>query len=316
MNRTPRALRPGDTVAVVAPSGPVQKQGLDRGISILESLGLKVKVFPSVLKQYGYLAGEDKGRAEDFTQAWTDPSVQGVICSRGGYGATRMLRYLDFEVLKPHKKVFVGFSDITGLHLALRRKLRVVTFHGPMVGTRDDTSLDVSYNLEGLWETVSGARAPGALRLPAGISLAPLASGYAEGELVGGNLSLVASSIGTGYEVNTAGKVLFIEEVGEIPYRIDRMLCQLDSAGKLDQAAGFLVGDFTGCEAREGAPTLSPHELIEQYLAGRGKPCLMGLPVGHGRLNATLPLGARVAVDADKGSVTFLERAVTWRTSR
>lgn len=310
MSRKPRALCPGDTVAVVSPSGPVETQALDKGVSILESLRLKVRVFPSASKKYGYLAGEDRDRAEDFTRAWTDPSVRGVICSRGGYGATRMLRYLDFEVLKPYKKVFVGFSDITGLHLALRRHLQLATFHGPMVSTRDGASLDIPYNLAGLWETVSGARAPGALRLPEGASLVPLAGGRAEGELVGGNLSLVASSIGTGYEISTRGKVLFVEEVGEVPYRVDRMLCQLESSGKLDQAAGFLVGNFTDCAAREGAATLSTQELIVQYLARRGKPCLSGLPVGHSKINATLPLGVRVALDADKGTVTFLERAV------
>ncbi len=221
-----------------------------------------------------------------------------------------MLRYLDFGLLKPYKKVFVGFSDITGLHLALRKHLQLATFHGPMVATRDGASLDVPFNLAGLWETVSGARTPGILSLPEVTSLVSMAGGQAEGELVGGNLSLVASSIGTGYEVSTRGKILFLEEVGEVPYRVDRMLCQLDSSGKLDQAAGFLIGDFTDCAAREGAATISTQELIEQYLARRGKPCLSGLPVGHGKINATLPLGVRVAVDADNGTVTFLERAV------
>lgn len=120
----------------------------------------------------------------------------------------------------------------------------------------------------------------------------------------------MAASIGTDYEVNTLGKVLFLEEVGEAPYRVDRMLCQLDASGKLAQASGFLVGDLTDCDAREGAPTLTCDEIVRQYLAGRGKPCISGIPAGHGRLNATLPMGVRVAVDADKGNVAFLERAV------
>lgn len=306
MNRKPRALGVGSTVAVVAPSGPVSKDSIDRGVAILESLGLKVKVLGSVLKQYGYLAGDDKDRAHDFGAAWKDQSVDAVICARGGYGATRMLRYLDFNTLRPHKKVFVGYSDITALHLALRKELRLVTFHGPMVATRKGASLDVPLNLESLWSALSS----GDVRLPDGDNLRSLSPGRAEGELTGGNLSLVAASIGTTYEVNTKGKILFLEEVGEAPYRIDRMLCQLDSAGKLDQAAGFLVGDFTDCEAREGSPTLSVEELINQYLCGRGKPCVAGLPSGHGRLNLTLPLGVRVAVDGDHGTFRFFESPV------
>jgi len=309
MNRKPRALCAGSTVAVVAPSGPVSKESLDRGVAILESLGLRVNVFGSVLKQYGYLAGEDKDRAHDFTAAWTDPEVDAVICARGGYGATRMLRYLDFNVLRPFKKAFVGYSDITALHLALRKKLRLVTFHGPMVASRKDASLDVPYNLEGLWSALSG----GDVKLPEKDRLQFLSPGRAEGELTGGNLSLVAASIGTAYEVNTKGKILFLEEVGEAPYRIDRMLCQLDASGKLDQAAGFLVGDFTDCEAREGSPTLAVDELIRQYLGSRGKPCVTGLPAGHGHLNLTLPLGVRVAVDGDNGTMEYLEPPVTGR---
>ncbi|MGE5580286.1 MAG: S66 peptidase family protein [Bacillota bacterium] len=309
MNRKPRALCAGSTVAVVAPSGPVAKESLDRGVGILESLGLKVRVLGSVLKQYGYLAGEDRDRARDFTTAWTDPAVDGVVCARGGYGATRMLRYLDFNTLKPHKKVFVGYSDITALHLALRKRLRLVTFHGPMLATRQGASLDVPYNLDGLWSALSG----GDVKLPEKGRLHSLSPGLAEGELVGGNLSLVAASIGTAYEVNTKGKILFLEEVGEAPYRIDRMLCQLDSSGKLDQAAGFLVGDFTDCEAREGSPTLAVEELIRQYLGSRGKPCLSGVPAGHAHLNLTLPLGIRVAVDGDNGTMEYLESPVSSR---
>jgi len=310
VKRKPRALVIGNTVGVVAPSGVVKKDSLDRGVAILERLGYRVRVYPSTLDRYGYLAGQDRDRARDFTDAWKDPDVHAVIAARGGYGATRMMRYLDFEALRPHKKIFVGYSDITALHSALWRKLRLVTFHGPMVSTSHGTGLEVPYNLTGLADAVTGARYPGPLALPPEAKIAVLSGGRAEGDLIGGNLSLVAASIGTDYEVMPKGKILFLEEVGEAPYRIDRMLCQLESAGKLDEAAGFLLGDFTDCEAKEGVSTLTLDEILSRYLTGKGKPCIAGVPAGHGRFNAILPMGVRTAIDGEEGSVTFLERTV------
>jgi len=305
MKRKPHALRVGDTVAVVAPSGIVDRQRLDEGIAAIESLGLKVKVMGSVLKQYGYLAGEDRDRARDFQEAWTDPGTHAVMAARGGYGAGRMMRYLDFRLLAPHKKVFMGYSDITALHLALWKKLRLVTFHGPMV----QAGLHKPFNLEGVRDALFRGGPRGELRLPEGGALKSLSGGYAKGDLVGGNLSLVAASIGTPFEIDTKGKVLFLEEVGEAPYRVDRMLCQLEAAGKLNQAAAFLLGDFTDCTPKEGSASLSLDEVLKGYLAGRGKPCLSGVPAGHGEFNATLPLGVRVAVDGDSPRLVFLERA-------
>lgn len=310
MKRKPRALVPGNTVAVVAPSGIVNKDNLDRGIAALESMGLKVKVFGSVFKQHGYMAGEDRDRAKDFTEAWTDPGCQAVLAARGGFGAARMLRHLDFEALRPHKKVFMGYSDLTALHLALWKKLRVVTFHGPVVEAREGEGLLEPYNFAEVRTAMMEGRPAGDLALPDGARLTCITAGSAEGDLVGGNLSLVAASVGTWYEVDTKGKILFLEDLNEAPYRIDRMLGQMEAAGKLADAAGFLIGEFTDCESSEPSRSFASGEVLRQYLGDKGKPCVAGIPAGHEHFNVALPLGVKVAVDGDRARVAFTERAL------
>ncbi|MGI6633169.1 MAG: S66 peptidase family protein [Bacillota bacterium] len=308
MTKKAPAIVQGDAVAIVAPSGAVHKEALDRGIAIIEELGYEVKLGKSVLNRFGYLAGEDVDRAADFTWAWTDPEIKAVIAARGGYGATRMLPYLDFSVLKEHKKIFVGYSDITALHLAFWKEMRLVTFHGPMVESGEESGLSEPYNLEGLRRALDGTSVVGEMPLPPGTELFALGAGTAEGQLVGGNLSLVAATVGTRWELDTRGKILFLEEVGERPYRVDRMLCQLESTGKLADAAGILLGDFTDCDAAGSSPSFTTCEILRQYFGRTGKPCLMRFPAGHGTYKATLPLGAKVLLDADRGVVRLLER--------
>ena len=338
LKRKAPSLKQGDVVAVVAPSGAVHKDSLDRGIEILESLGYRVKTGKSALKRYGYLAGDDVDRAQDFTAAWTDPEVKAVVAARGGYGATRMLRYLDFDVLRDHTKILVGFSDITALHLAFWREMNLVTFHGPMVESGVDSSLSVPYNLQGFREVLDGSWKGGELKMPEEAAAAPgpdkasaeivgpgdvkvvasevapleaLEGGRASGELVGGNLSLIAALCGTPWDLDTTGKILFLEEVGERPYRVDRMLCQLDEAGKLAGVAGVLLGDFTDCDPSGSSPSFTVWEVLEQYFRGTGKPCIRGVPAGHGKYRAVLPLGSSVEMDADRLTVRFLESPLT-----
>lgn len=166
MKKKAPSLKQGDVVAIVAPSGAVHKDSLDRGVEILKSLGYRVKMGKSVQKRYGYLAGNDIERAHDFMSAWTDPEVKAVLAARGGYGATRILPNLDFNVLRDHIKILVGFSDITALHLAFWREMRLVTFHGPMVESGTDSSLSVPYNLEGFRQILDGSWRGGELRMP------------------------------------------------------------------------------------------------------------------------------------------------------
>jgi len=300
-------MGPGDTVAVVAPSGAVRKEALDRGIAQLEGVGYKVKVGRSVLSRYGYLAGDDLSRAQDFTEAWTDPTVGAVIAARGGYGATRTLRYLDLGVLGEHVKILLGYSDITALHLAFWREMNLVTFHGPMVETGEEGGLFDPYNLTGFLGALDGTLGPGPLEMPVGRVLEVIEGGRAEGDLVGGNLSLIAATVGTRWQLDARGKILFLEDVDEAPYSVDRMLCQLQSSGILEGASGFLLGDFTDCEPKPTSPSFTVQEVLLQYFQGCGKPCLAGVPAGHGPSKATLPLGTRVSVDTKASSVTLLE---------
>ncbi|MBE3519402.1 MAG: LD-carboxypeptidase [Firmicutes bacterium] len=311
MKRKVPALRPGDLIAVVAPSGAVHKEALERGIQVFKEWGFRVKLGDAVFASLGYLAGEDRVRALDFTRAWTDPEVSALVAARGGYGAMRMLPYLDFSVLKRHRKILVGFSDITALHLAFWREMRLVTLHGPMAEMGPEGPGE--YNGRILRAALTGQWPPGKLELPAERPLRVLEHGRARGELVGGNLSLIAATIGTRWEIDTRGKILFIEDVGEKPYRVDRMLCQLKLAGKLRDAAGFLIGDFTDCEPDEGQPSLSLSEVLAHYFSGTGKPCLLDVPAGHGKYRAVLPLGVEVEITTQPPEVRFTEGAVGTR---
>jgi muramoyltetrapeptide carboxypeptidase len=340
----PQALRRGDTVAIVAPAGVVGKQSLERGIRFLESLGLKVKVGPSVMHRWGYLAGSDEARVRDLMTAWTDPDVKAVIAARGGYGAMRILPYLDFEAIKQNPKMLLGYSDITALHLAFWKEAHLITFHGPVAEIWGPWMRD--YNSHILQQVMFGQWPPGDLPVPVGDGeatpnddgrnvdasktpgqqglgkytggtgrLTVLEPGKACGRLIGGNLSLIVSTIGTGWEIDTKGKILFLEEVGEKPYRIDRMLCQLRLSGKLSDAAGYIIGSFTGCDPDPERPSFTVDELLEQYFLGTGKPCITNVPAGHGGINATLPLGVKVRIEAmpdrNPARVCFLENAVS-----
>jgi muramoyltetrapeptide carboxypeptidase len=317
------SLCEGDLVAIVAPSGPVNEDALNRGVKVLENLGLRVRITKHVQDRWGYLAGNDRDRAEDLSEVWMDPSVKAVICARGGYGAMRILPYLDFEKLRAHRKILVGYSDITALHVAFWREMRLVTYHGPVAEAGEDSGLNVPYNLASFKEILFGSKGQestplagggfATLQPPAGQTLTTLEEGEAEGIVVGGNLSLIASTIGSRWELDTRGKILFLEEVGERPYRMDRMLCQLALSGMLASAAGYILGDFTDCEASEGAMSFSASEVIGQYFAGTGKPCIAGIPAGHGRYRATIPFGTKIRIRAtplsanETPSVCYLE---------
>ncbi len=294
----PQALKKGDTVAIVAPSGIVRTQSLKRGISFLKSLGLEVKIDPLVMNRLGYLAGSDEERAESFMRSWTDPQVKAVIAARGGYGAMRILPYLDFDTIGQNPKILCGYSDITALHLALWKEIRLITFHGPVAEIWEPRMNEYDYKI--FEQALFGCWPPGHLTLPqdCGEELVILESGRAKGRLVGGNLSLIVSTMGTPWEIDVKGNVLFLEEVGEKPYRVDRMLCQLKLSGKLADALGFCIGSFTNCDPDPERPAFTVSEILKQYFTGTGKPCIKNIPAGHGEFNATLPLGAKVEINA------------------
>ena len=295
----PPALPPGGRVGVAAPSGPVDAVRLCNGLGVLREEGLEVVLAPGLLERSGFLAGEDAVRLAGLQGLLDDPGIDAVLCARGGYGAMRLLPGLELGGLRGRPKALVGFSDVTALHLALSAA-GLVSFHGPLVECGEGP--EASADLRAMVGLLRGAAAgtPLAAAAPPGV----LHPGHARGRLVGGNLSLLASTVGTPWEVRTDGAIMLLEDVGEPPYRLDRYLTQLALAGRLRSAAGFLIGELVDCG---GGPEAL--DVVASHLVPLGRPCLAGLPLGHGSRRATVPLGAVVELDADAGTVTLGEPA-------
>jgi len=292
----PRPLARGDVVGVVAPSGPVDPVRLQQGAAVITSWGLTVRYGSSVLDhhdQLSYLAGDDRRRAADFAAAWSDPDTAAVWAARGGYGAQRMVDLLDFDTLHTAgPRHLVGFSDVTALHTRVGRELGQVTVHGPGVGSVDQ--LSDAGNVTALRQLIMGPPPPQTI-LVEGRSVRP---GSADGRLWGGNLALLASDVGV-EPVPDEPVIMIIEDTGENAYRMDRMLTQLLRAGFLAQVSGVLVGDITG-----QSPDLLEQVVVDR-LSGLGVPLVVDVPVGHGRRNLALPLGAQVRLEAGRTSGTL-----------
>jgi len=287
---TPKKLKKGDTVALVAPSGCADETMLERAVRAVEDLGLCPLVTESCRSRHGYFAGSDSMRARDQAVGHTDRLVHGIFALRGGYGAARLLPLLDFEAISRHPKVFCGYSDITALHIAYNQRCGFVTYHAPMPGTelyKADPFTLASF----LGNVMEGYTAPD-------LTFTPRIPGTAKGILTGGNLSLIVSTLGTPYEIDTTDKILFIEEVGEAPYRVDRMLLQLAQAGKLAACRAVILGSF----APETTKSLS--QAIEEILVPLQIPLGTDLPCGHCLPTATLPLGAFARIQND-GKLMF-----------
>jgi len=311
----PRIVKRGDTIALIAPAGKVDRLALDAGVEALCARGLKVKVGAHVLDAYGHMAGADRDRASDVMNAFLDPDIKGVFCVRGGSGSARVIPYLDWEALASHPKVFVGYSDITALHLAFAHYAKWPTFYGPMVATETECCRnDDCFGI--LWNLISKPEPAGILSVPhshdgSSLHMQALHPGSAEGALLGGTLCVLESCIGTSYFPNLEGKILALEDDKEPSWRVDRMLTHLEQAGILEKAAGFLIGKLAD---REDDP-LYPEELpmlqsLKDHLAGLGKPVLYGYPFGHLDQPVTLPMNCRVRLDADRCRLTVLDSAV------
>lgn len=295
----PTPLRPGDLVAVVAPSGPVRPERryrLDHGVALLESWGLRVRLQPRVLSAYeplGYLAADDHARAADLTQAWTDPEVSAVWAARGGYGAQRMVDLVDWLAVRAAgRKTFVGFSDITALHTRLGRDLDQVTVHGPVLGSLEQLGDEASTSA--LRTLIMGPRPASGALLVEGVSAV---AGVAQGRLVGGNLSLVAADAGVEPPPEVSAIAVF-EDTGEEGYRIDRMLTQLLRSRWFDQVRAVAVGEFSPVAGASPESSGLAATVIADRLAGLRIPVITDVPVGHGSQNLALPLGAAVTLSA------------------
>ncbi|MFY9268247.1 MAG: LD-carboxypeptidase [Candidatus Manganitrophaceae bacterium] len=294
----PRRLSPGGTIGVVAPAGPVDPTDLHRGVEQLERIGFKVILGRHIEKRDRFFAGRDAERAEDLQGMFENSEIDAVVCARGGSGSARLLRHLDPTRLAHHPKIFVGCSDITTLLLYFSRSLGWVTFHGPMVAPQ--FGKDPSRLREENFLRVLGGETVG-MTFPAVRTLRP---GTGEGVLTGGCLTLICTTIGTPYEIETDGKVLFIEETDEAPYRIDRMLSYLKSLGKFDRLRGVVVGQMPRCQ-----PESVPEIILEIFDKSSG-PILFNFPSGHGESIATLPFGTPVRIDGTIASLRMEEPAV------
>ncbi len=301
----PPKLSAGDTISIVAPAGTVDERlGFETGVASLERMGFRVRYQDRIFHSARYLAGGDQERAEELMGAFEDPSIHAVMALRGGYGCSRLIPLLREKRLRPHPKVFIGFSDITTLHMFFRRRFGWVTVHGPMAASIGKVTSEEENHF------VSLLTDPGYRPVLHFDHLETWSPGTAEGILVGGCLAIVAASIGTPYEVKTDGKILFLEDQGEPPYRLDRMLTHLSLAGKLDNVAGILLGGFLDCEPTQANYTAA--DTLRDILTRLNVPVIAGFPAGHGPENWAIPLGAKVRIDADARSIEFLDSAVKW----
>lgn len=299
--RKPAPLFPGAAVALVAPGSAVQTRDLEKALAFVRCLGLKPVPFPSCFfeNREGYLAASDAQRAKDIQDAFADPQIQGIWCIRGGYGSHRLLPLLDAEAIRRSPKWFGGYSDVTALHLFLNQVCNLETFHCVMPSTEPDAE---AFTLHWLKKALFGGLS-GPLSQPEGQTLEALVPGTARGPLCGGNLSLVAASLGTPWEIDTRGKILFLEDIHEKTYRIDAMLTQLRNAGKFRDCAGILLGAWTDCPPEFPDRTLLLPEIFAQLIAPAGKPTLSNLVCGHCLPTLALPMGRMCTLDAEHTTV-------------
>ncbi len=295
----PKALKKGDTIGLVAPSGPVKDLSqIDKAVKIIEEWGFKAKLGKAVKEQYGYMAGREEGRVADIHEMFADDSVDGIFCIRGGYGTPRIAGMLDMDLIKKNPKVFVGYSDITTLLIMLAQQGDMVSFHGPMP-TSDFTSDKFGeYSKDSLLNTVTSTAPLGELKNPEGHELQCLSPGVVTAPIIGGNLTLIGLTMGTPYEIDLKDKILLIEDISEEPHKIDGRLCQLKNAGKLDECAGFIIGDFNDAIPYNTNPSLLWEEVINDLIIPTKKPVLGNLRAGHCEPKITVPFGVPVTLDA------------------
>lgn len=307
----PPKLYKGDTIGLIAPGSYITQSQLDKSIKNFEELGYKVKYSKNILSKHGYLAGYDYERAADIHEMFADKEVDAIAAVRGGYGCARILPMLDYSLIRSNPKILIGYSDVTSLLYGIYKKTGLVCFHGPVgISTFNDYSIEhfknilsnpaSSYEMKNLPEEDE--------------QIYVISEGVAEGELVGGNLSIVVSMIGTEYDIDSKNKIIFLEEIGEEPYRIDRMLTQMRQSGKFDGCKAIALGVFERCEARENDPefpkSLTLKQVLQDRLGDLGVPVIYGLSFGHITNKFTIPFGVNARLDTYNKKLTLLEKAV------
>lgn len=301
----PAGIQKGDTLGLITPGSALTRSAFEKTINSLTELGYNVKYSPNVKVRSGFLAGTDKQRIQDIHTFFEDRGVSAIICARGGYGCGRLLDGINYDIIRMNPKPLIGYSDITALHLAFYKHTGLVSFHGP-VGASEWNDFTADYVTDIL---IKGKK----VKVRADETTV-ISEGVAEGPLVGGNLTLLASLIGTPHLPDLSGHILFIEEIGESTYRIDRMLTQLLSSGVLKGVAGIVLGYFTDCDLSPDQTgyeqSISLQEVFKDRLGTLGIPVAYGFPFGHEAHNATLPVGIKARFDASNGTIRLLEKAI------
>src|SRR5262245_26725421 len=305
----PRALHRGDTIAIVAPSSNLKADYLARGAAELERIGFRVKYDPGILSKSRYTAGSDQRRAEELMRGFTNSEIKAVWTARGGYGSMRILNLLDENALQRHPKIFIGYSDLTALHLYFYRRFGWVTFHGPMAA-KDLAGDKEQYDSAILIKTLMQSTPIGQVNTPATEMLHKSNGRPISGRLLGGCLSLISSMMGTADELDTRGSILFLEDASTKPFAIDRMLQQLKLAGKFDEVRGIVFGEMTGC-LQHSDQGYRIQDVLADCTADLGVPVMFGLPSGHSSNgNLTLPLSLMATLDPDRNVLSIDEAAV------
>ncbi len=302
----PKPLCPGDTVRLIGVASHIYGEDIPKEVreraEMLERLGFRVKVDESCYKHYGYLCGTDEERAEALMRAFDDDGADGVWCIRGGYGCLRILPLIRWDVISANPKAFIGYSDITTLHIAINQRCGLGTFHGPMPGNIPETAWARQSLMQALAGTPEKRLNP--TETPA---LDVLCAGVGEGEITGGNLSLVTASLGTPDEIDTRGKLLFLEDVGEKVYALDRYLYELKLAGKFRDCAGVILGQFTHCPAEEDGRGFTLQDVLRDVFGDEHVPVMVGLEAGHIDESLTIPLGRRYRMNTEKKTIALAE---------
>ena len=302
MKRRPPRLQKGDTVGIIAPSSPPNIERLTKALDFLDELGLKYMLGNTVQLHNHYLAGTDQERAQDLQEMIEDPTIKAIFCASAGFGAARIADKIDYLLLEENPKIFWGFSDITFLHTAIGMFSDIVTFHGPTLSSigRENVTERTKHMFEQLFQ-------PAEIHYDESISpLTTICGGAARGEITGGNLTLIANSLGTKFEIDTAGKILLIEDIGLEPAQIDGLLNQLRQARKFEQVKGIVIGEFTEIHPREYEDSPSLDELFESYFKDLNIPAVSGFKIGHCEPNVGIPLGVDVLLDAENKDLAIL----------
>ena len=312
----PPALLVGDTIAFCAPSGFLDSVRMSLAKTRLEEKGFYIIREDSIYRRWGYLAGTDAQRASELMSYFKDKSVRAIFPGTGGYGSTRILSMLDYDIIKSNPKIFIGFSDITALHIAFNQLANLITFHtpNPMYGLGSKKGLDPISELY-FWSLLMNSDDNYEIPFDLygdSLKVQTMVPGIASGKLVGGNLSLICSTMGSVYEAKTMGSILFIEDVGEAPYRIDRYLSELKLAGKLDLVNGIIIGRFSRreTEAPDRSTDFQMHQVFQQYFSKMKVPVIFNFPSGHGSKNVSLPLGCIVEINTDDEIFKVLESPI------